>query len=232
MARYSTAEEVRASNIAAMGAELGELFTTLSTELTWLVWRWRQYVTLYGEKPTRITLLNQSAAFFFAVVQGTLWEETLLGISRLAGPEKSAGYQLLSTRRIPPLLPDLNVRAEADRLLERVLETSEFALDWRHRRIAHRNLDLALDHRVTPLTPASQEDVQKAIGALANFLNYVERHFLKNETDYRGEFLIEDAMNLLHVLRDGLACEERRRQRLEAGEYTEEDREHDERPPI
>ena len=45
----------------AMGGELGSVFSALSDELVWLHWRWKQYRTLFGEKFSRIEMLNDAA---------------------------------------------------------------------------------------------------------------------------------------------------------------------------
>jgi hypothetical protein len=74
-----------------MGSDLGELVTALDVELTWLFLRWLQFRKLYVDRPSRIETLNRTASFFFWLVQHVFFEDTILGISRLAGPAKSAG---------------------------------------------------------------------------------------------------------------------------------------------
>jgi hypothetical protein len=66
--------------------DLGPVFYALSTHLTWLQWEWRQYRVLYGNKESRLDLLNEAPPFFFRVVQDLLLERMLPGIAKLAGP--------------------------------------------------------------------------------------------------------------------------------------------------
>ena len=66
-AAQQTAEEVRSVYIERMGQELGELFHATSEELTQIHWRWNEYRTLFGEKPSRIDLMNEAAPFFFGL---------------------------------------------------------------------------------------------------------------------------------------------------------------------
>ena len=223
MANSLSGEQVRERNIVAMGSELGELFTLLSTELTWLYWRWTQYVQLYADKPSRLEILNASAPTFFWIIQQTLWLETILGISRLAGPEATGKKQNLSVRRLLPLIADAGVRTDGQRLLVEVTSNSAFAMDWRNRHIAHRDLDLSLGRHVSALAPASKEGVDAALDSLAALLNRIERHHLNSTTAYRHSSITEDAENLLYVLRDGLRREQIRTERLESGEYRPED---------
>ena len=51
MGAWRSAEEVEKQYVERMGPELGKLFHTLSAELTWVHWRWKQYRVLFGENP-------------------------------------------------------------------------------------------------------------------------------------------------------------------------------------
>jgi len=223
MADTLSAEQVREHHIVAMGPELGELFTLLSDELTWLYWQWSQYVKLYAAKPSRLEILNASAPLFFGIIQRTLWFETILGVTRISGPETTGKKQNLSVRRLPPLIADAAVRVDAERMLVDVVDSSAFAMDWRNRHIAHRDLDLSLGRQAQPLTPATKHAVDVALDALAALLNRIADHYLNSTTAYRSSPMSWDAESLLYVLRDGLKREEIRTARLEAGEYRPED---------
>ena len=89
MSEERTPAEVQTAYVQAMGKELGELFYATSSELTWIHWRWKQYRTLYGEKQSRINLLNEAAPLFFYIVHNVLFEDTLLAIARLVGAPSS-----------------------------------------------------------------------------------------------------------------------------------------------
>ena len=206
-----------------MGDELGELYTVLSTDLTWLYWRWSQYVQLFAEKPERLELLNSTAPFFFFVVQRTLWYDTLLGLTLLSAPVKTMNKDNLTIRRLSPLLDDDNLRAEVEVLVMQAVEASAFAADWRNREIAHRDLALALGREAKPLESATREKVEKALQALAEVLNRVDLHYLKSTTHYLYSGGARGAEDLLYVLRDGLRREQLRQEKLRSGEYDPKD---------
>ena len=65
MSRHKSAKEVEDEYLEVMGPELGALFHALYLELVWVHWRWKQFRILFGDKPSRIDLLNASAPFFF-----------------------------------------------------------------------------------------------------------------------------------------------------------------------
>jgi hypothetical protein len=209
-----TADEDKQHNIELMGEDVGRLYTALSDDLTWVFIRWSQYRKLFVKGPDTLRILNSTAPFFFAVIQHVLLEDTILGISRLAGHAKSAGQHNLAVRRLAVLVTDENLKVQ---LAERVASTdaaAEFAKDWRHRHIAHRDLDLALGLSAVPLLPVDSDAVDTVLDLLAESLNAVQYHFVKATTAYRFASVIHDADELLYYLRAGVKREHNRRQSL------------------
>jgi hypothetical protein len=213
-----------------MGQDLGELSHALSNELTWLHWHWRQFHILFGDKDSRIELLNDAAPIFFRMVQDTFFEHTLLRIARLVSAPVSFNHPQLSVTRLPLLLPgpqppptSPRIREEVADLVERAKNAAAFAVDWRHNKIAHSNLALALGRPVKPLTGASRKDVEDSLEALRAVMNHVETVYAKSTTSYSHFSVNGDAESLLYVLRDGIRFDEQRCERRAKGEWTEED---------
>ena len=222
-----TDAEAEKSYIEKMGEALGKQFHALWKEVVWLHWNWAEYVELFGSKPTRIELLNQAAPAFFRMIQDLLWEETLLRIARLTDASKSggrAGRANLTIRNLPELVDDSEARQVATALIETAVRKASFCRDWRNRHLAHRDLDLALNNRAAaPLEFASRERVKEALAAIAKVLNYLDGHYMDSETYFGGGPGIGNGVSLLHVLDAGLRAERGRAERLERGEFTEED---------
>lgn len=229
MGSNQTSEEVRQEYAATMGRELGALFYLFWNECVWLHWKWNEYVALFGTKPERIDLLNRAAGAFFKVVQDTLWEDILLHISRLTDSPRSAGKNNLTLRRLPELLtPEL--RPSVERLLRECLTKCEFARDWRMRRIAHRDLGLALeDKSAAPLASASRKAVKEAVASISALLNVIDAHYRNTEVAFGMLDPLGGAESLLYVIRDGIEAEDAKRERLRSGTYTQTDIR---RPPI
>lgn len=203
-----TAEETRDSYIAKMGEELGRVFHAVAQDLTWMHWRWRQHRVLFGEKPERIDLMNQSASFFFYLVQQVFFEDTLLGISRLTAGKNSGGHVALTIQQLPELVA-AQIRPEVQTLVDDAVSAAAFAVEWRNNHIAHRNLKRALGEKVKALPDATREKVENALEALRAVLNCVERSYCKAITAYDSPPL-EGAKALLQVLSDGIARREER----------------------
>jgi hypothetical protein len=224
MSELKSAAEVRMDYIGAMGPELGELFYATSSELTWIHWCWKQYRTLFGEKQSRIDLLNKAAPLFFRIVHNVLFEDTLLAIARLVGPPRSLNKPNLTIERFPPLLVDGSLRDEVSSLIQKAKASATFAIDWRNRRLAHRDLDLSLKRNQLALVPATREQVEVSLSALRDVLNRIEMACCNAATVYYSP-THGDAEALLYVIRDGLLHDRERCERRKRGELQGEDME-------
>lgn len=206
-----------------MGPEMGPVFYELYNEFAWLHLRWHQFTILFGTKPERIELVNAAAGLFFRLVQDSFWEDTLLHISRITDRPDTGGKLNLTIRHLPTLVTDQALGAELAVLVDDAVAKTEFARDWRNRRIAHSDLALAVKERARALAPASQRDVNVALEAIANVLNRLEQHYRKSTIHFEPLGDPGDAGSLLYVIRDGLEAEEARRRRLRDGRPLDDD---------
>ena len=223
MANYRTAEEAQKAYIECMGQPLGEQFHELWQELAWLYAKWTEYVELFGTRSSRIDLLNQGAPHFFKIVQDSLWEDVILHIARLTDPPRSARKENLTIQTLPELIDDEAIREKVKTLVSESVEASDFCRDWRNRRIAHKDLKLALEDGAQPLKAASRDRVGKALEAVSDVLNAITSHYSSSETVFRTPAAPGGALSLLYRIDDGLRIEAERRKRLKRGEPEEGD---------
>lgn len=226
MTNERTAAESKAANIALMGESLGTVYSELWQEVASIHANWDHYVELFGTNSTRVDLLNKAAPSCFRTIQDTLFEAVLLHLARLTDPPKSAGKENLSLRRLADLTTDTPIGERVAQLTTAAVAATEFARDWRNRRLAHRDLDLALGRHVVPLTPASRLAVKEALTAIVDVLNVVSNHYADSTTafDLSGG---SDSVSLLYVLRDGIRAKEEKRARLRSGSYSPDDFKHE-----
>jgi len=187
MAKSETSEELKARHIRVMGEPLGELYHALWKELVWLYFKWAEYVALYGKGAKRVALMNRAAPFFFAVLQDVAWHDLLLHIARFVDPAESMGNKKktnLSIRALPPLIPDATLQATVEDLVAKARDAAAFPVDWRMRRLAHRDLAVALDRHPEPLKPASRLKVKEALASLAAVLNEIDLHYCDSTVAY------------------------------------------------
>ena len=191
--------------------------------MTWLHAKWLEYRKLYAQSEERIDLLNGTAAFFFRVVQDVLWEDVLLHIARLTDLPDQGRFKNLTLRRLPEAVPDQHLANELSNLVENANVKSQFARDWRNKRIAHSDLSLAIDVKATPLPGVSRQHIEDALNCFRRILNRLYSSYLNAEVAYEHFLTNEDADALIHHLAVAARFEERQRQRLQAGNPLPED---------
>ncbi len=214
-------EQILAENKVAFGDKLGDIYTILSNELTWLCWLWHEYTELFATE-SRLDIANNSAPFFFSIVQQNLWESVLLGISRLAGPKDTYRKQNLSLSRLVEMIDRTEVKVDAKARLQQLVDVSFFAKDWRDRHIAHRDLALSLGDRSKPLASATKAQVDVCLSQAGDLLNAVSLSYTQTETAYSFPHGQQGAVDLLYVLRDGLRRRVEADAVVECGEYKPE----------
>jgi hypothetical protein len=222
---HKTAEEARRERMAVMGDLLGSQFDALWQQLVLVKSKWNEFLALFGTNEKRIELLNASAPHFFGLLQTIMWEDIVLHMARLTDPPNTFGRRdraNLTVRALPELIDSIARRDEISQQLERAIQATEFARDWRNRHIAHRDLDLALERNAEPLTAATRQSVREAFEALQSVMNAVEAHYFDSETYYEVWDSPGGALNLLHHLHHGLQYAKEREKRLERGEWDPE----------
>lgn len=224
MAGDDTGNTARNELLAAMGPELGGVFHALYDDLVWLHMRWALYRQLFAGSSARIDLLNETAGTFFYVVQNTLWEDVLLGLAKLADPPKSSGKGNLSLQSLPRLVQDQVFRGKIEVLLHAALASCKSARDWRNRRIAHCDLQVALATNVDPLPGVSHADIEGALLACRELMNSLDLHFRDVTVGYEHSITgPRDADSLVYYLNRGLRAEREAERRMLSGDIRPED---------
>jgi len=160
------------------------------------------------------------------MLQDELWENALLHLARLTDPAKSPGGKdraNLTIQALPQLILDAELQTKVNKLVAEAIEQTDFCRDWRNRRIAHRDLKLALEQSTTPLAGGSRLKVKAALEAVASVLNAIGSHYLESETHFDLDVPNGGALSLLYVLDDGLRARDLKRQRLKEGRPLESD---------
>ncbi len=221
--RHSTAEETEAAYAATMGPELGAIFYKLFCEIGTLRILWDQFVVLYATKKERLAILNRSGGTFFSLVQKTFWQQTLLTLCRLTDRGRVGGRSNASICYLPELILDDGLKHEVLPLIARACESTKFARDWRNRRVAHTDLELLVGRSATELAAAGKDQVEDAIAAIGAVLSRVQLHYQGSTLWVGSQPCLGGAEAVLHVLRDGIEAEDRRRERIKNRTFTRED---------
>ncbi len=210
-----TPDQVRDRDLAVLGPRLGPIYNALSTEVSTLHVRWKQYRALFGHSPDRIALLNETGALFFRVVHDVLWENTLLSMARVTdnpGAGKRAKLSLMALGSVIDGELGIEVKALAD------TANAGFVRDLRNRRFAHRNLTLALGTAAEPIPAIGRRDIEATLAAIRAVLNRVELHYFSSRVAYEETIPhLGGAEAVVAYLQGGLDTKRGRRERVRQG---------------
>lgn len=173
--------EQRGQYIPLMGSELGPAYCFLQRDLMVVIASWKLCGQLYTAE--HIRLFDETAGTFFGLLQRILLDDTILGLARLVDRAETGEKQNLTLQRLPSLLrdhPELQSAVAAD--VAAAKSGCQAAVDWRNRRIAHRDLDVALSIAQAPLAEIPFKDIDKALETIAGILNRLEAHFNSGAT--------------------------------------------------
>jgi hypothetical protein len=215
MAESITSDEVQQKSVAAMPAPLGEIHHWLYLELSWLHIKWSDFKRLYATSEERIDLFNKVAPVFFNQLQRTMWEDILLHLCRITDPIKTKGHDNLTIRRMPDVIPDLALRGTVVPLVKEAEQKTDFARDWRNRRLAHHDLPALQGHGpAAPLATASRQHVEDALAVISKAMNHIQRHYLKNSVQYEASIeALGGVESLVARLTKGIELEKAERER-------------------
>jgi len=221
-----SAEEVRDEHLRILGTEFGQVYHSLHDELIWLYAKWLEYRKLYAASPERVELLNDAGPFFFRVVQDVLWDDVLLHLARLTDSPKSAGKPNMTMKRLAGIVTDPQLASAVEQLVGEAERLCGFARGTRHRHLAHRDFNLAVKSAgagVDPLPPASRQDVDVAMAALAAVLNRIESHYFGSTVGFEHFSPVGGAESVVYSLALAVRAKARLKERLSRGEVLPED---------
>ena len=205
MGQVLTVDQVRARSLTSMPSPLGEAHYALHNDLAWLHAKWADYLALYGRDHATVELLNAAAPAFFCDLQRMMWEDVLLHLCRLTDPPRSCGHDNLTVRRLPDLVVDASLKDQLQNLAIEADRKSEFARDWRNRRLAHNDWALKVNAVAQPLELASRQGVEAALAAIRSVMNLVEQSYLGFPVSYEHTMVSPEGVpSLLAHLRYGV----------------------------
>jgi hypothetical protein len=223
MATEMTADQVRERDTQVLGPTLGPVYHELSNQVAWLHAKWNQYRKLYADADT-VQTLNAVAGHLFFVLQDVLFENVLLDLGRLTDPPTTRDKTNLTLPRLRDTIEDPSLAGDVRRLVEAALTACRAARDWRNRKIAHRDLAVAMATASDPLPGISRADVEAALASVRAVMHQVELHYFESQTAYE-HFIANgrDAGSLVYCLKAGLRADEQRMERFAIGTWTRDD---------
>lgn len=140
-----------------------------------------------------VELLNAiTGGGFLWDVQMIFWDDLMLRLAKLTDPVKGGRgreKKNLTVQLLPAFCCDDSLRDEMQRLVNEAVEATEFAREWRNKRIGHTDLERALSPNPEPLADSNREKAQVALNAIFAVLEAANAsirdvHLLRNVVSY------------------------------------------------
>jgi hypothetical protein len=217
-----TAEEIKEEHLKKMGDELGNTYNRIHNEIILIHLKWGEFEELYGTDEARIIEMNEIAPTFFSYLQNMLLEDVLLSISRITDVIKPRhGNERLTIQLLTKLVP-VPLNGDISKLLKQLKEDAIFIRDWRDRKIAHFDKDLALNEHAEPLKKTSRKKVNNVLATTRELMNKIELHYLGSSTAYNKVYS-KNGYELLLLAKMGLQYENLRHKFLKNGKIERAD---------
>ena len=190
-----------------MGPELGTAFDVLRYDVVLAFASWALYKQLYTD-PERVRVLHQAAPYFSNLLGFTHRLDVVLQLARLVDKPDTGGRDNLTLQRLPLLVTEPGLRSRVTSVVKSACIACQGPIDWRNRRLAHRDLPLALAAADEPLPEISGDDIDSALRSFADVLNLIEAHF-DNGVTTAYEFMNQgrEADGLFYLLERGLEAD-------------------------
>jgi AbiU2 len=202
MGNVLTGDEVLNEAINAMGSPLGDVYHALGDEVAWLHLKWNDFRELFAESDL-VDVLNSAAPAFFHDLQRQSWEDLLLHLCRVTDRAKTFGKENLTIRLLPDLVSSQQLKVELEHLINVAVDATDFARDWRNRRLAHE--ELRVGRNVTPLASAKFDYIDTALTAIRTVLNRLEQHYLNKTVSYEDTIpALGGVQSLIAIVRKGV----------------------------
>ena len=213
-----SAEQILKEYKDTLGEDFGEIYFHAYVEWCDLSHTWKQFKNLFGHGPERVDLMNRAGAGFFYRVDRFFFEAVVMAVCRLSDPVKTVKKANLTVMLFEQHM-DTEIRKKTmKKLLEKVEDSTEFARDWRNRRIGHNDFNLKVG-TAKPLERITLESMDAAISALHKTLYYIGTEFM--DVDMMNEFAgnYRDEMVMLNCLYRGDEDFRDEQEALMAGNY-------------
>ena len=200
-------DELRKSFLRHFPGEAGELFYWVWNDVSVLHFDWKTYRALFGTSPERVELLNRVAGVFFGTVHRVLLYDVLLRLARLTDPavtghrkdRENAGLRQLVEKLKPRLAPAAH--SDLEQQVDELVTLCGPIRENRDRRMAHSDLATALEYHPDPLPGVSRAQVEEILSRIRAFINKLEWHTERPQTDFTLVSALGDAEVLLRKLK-------------------------------
>jgi AbiU2 len=165
------AENVLDQFVASMGQEIGTIYAHLWAECLDLNAAWGEFEALFANKEN-FDVFNAAAPGFFAYLQDLMIQDLVLRVARMV--DKSSQQANLSLEVLRNNLPLANKAALENAFLDLEMN-SAFAVVWRNKLYAHKDLSIILGNPAKPLPDINRIQMEAAIKSINGVMDQIDQ---------------------------------------------------------
>jgi hypothetical protein len=167
------AKNVLDRSIERMGQEIGAIYAHLWAECLDLNAAWGEFETLFTNNEN-FEIFNTEAPEFFVHLQGLMIQDLMLRVARMV--DNSQAQANLSLEVLRNKLSALDKVALQDEF-QNLKIVSDFAVKWRHKLYAHKDLSVTLGNPVVSFPDANCLQMEEAIKSINSVMDRVDQVF-------------------------------------------------------
>jgi hypothetical protein len=158
------------------------IFTGLCQDVASLYSKWQLYQDLFTSQDD-VAVLSEVALATFQIVEEALGTDMTMAICRLSDSHRSCGNDNLS---IVTLARQVGQIKGLDALVQQLRNECEPVRQYRDKRIAHNDLNVALKPKENPLPGIGRSRIESILQLAAQILNSVYRSVIDAELGFRS----------------------------------------------
>lgn len=197
--------------MTSIPTEINEVYEELKKEVSWIHAQWIVYRQLFAVSEKRFDLLNECAPEFFYIIQNALLEKVLIFFGNLTDSAKKKEHNNLSLAQLQTRIRahrEEDLAEQTGPILGKINSKCEPFKKWRHKRLAHFDLNTAIKNTSNPLPGISREVIEEALELIREFMNKIEVYYTGEEMGYEHFIMQGDGEALVAMLKSGLRYEE------------------------
>lgn len=196
-----------------MSSSVERALNFIEVELITIQRRYDILKELFGTEKEYVNLLNETAPFFFYLVQTGFLENTILSIARLMDPPKQGNFNNMSLEKFIDILKEETSDEKQTSISEETLiielnlilncyvkYTTEILNSYRNKKIAHNDHDV-LEKTAEIVDKITFQHLELALTSLRDFVNAVNIHYKGIKTVFTYPFspLTSGLLKSLHL---------------------------------
>ena len=196
--RQMSSEQLKNHFENVFGPALGEKYYVLNNQVIIAHMNWAMIGELVKDQERR-SLLKSTGGHFFVEVHRAFVNDVILRLSRLTDPAQQGRQDNLSLYAFLDDINDPSLKSKIGNLIDEAKDKITPLKEHRHKRIAHFDLQVALNNPNFALQPISNESVDEALSAVGEVLEQLREGYTST-SKIQMWVPVEAVQNIKHLL--------------------------------